>query len=177
MRRWRSISSPERTALCLASVFDGIMIRPLNNGTLGELRAALEMLRRRPETDGERFGVIGFCMGGSYALQLACVGGSVAAASAVYGQNPRPMDAFARACPIVASYPERDFTASGGRKLAGVLQRFAVPLEVKIYPATRHSFFNDQGFMFDAAAADDSWRRTLAFFAEHLARSAATPGA
>jgi carboxymethylenebutenolidase len=170
--------SAGNTAVCLARAFAGIFVRPLRSGTLAELQAALELLAERAEVDSARIGVIGFCMGGSYALQLACVAGSVHAASTFYGMNPRPLEALARACPIVGSFPQHDFTAGAGRKLAETLQRFQVPHDVKIYPGTRHSFFNDHGAMYDAAAAQDSWARTLAFFERHLgaaASSAVTP--
>jgi carboxymethylenebutenolidase len=156
------------SALCLARAFAGIFLRPLHSGTLSELHAALDLLAEQPEVDSARIGVIGFCMGGSYALQLACVDGSVRAASTFYSMNPRPLEALARACPIVGSFPQRDFTAGAGRKLADALRRFHVPHDVKMYPNTRHSFFNDQGAMYDASAAEDSWTRTLAFFEQHL---------
>ncbi|HEY3058982.1 MAG TPA: dienelactone hydrolase family protein [Chloroflexota bacterium] len=170
--------SGANTALCLARALAGIMLRPLDNGTLSALQMALKFLANRSEVDNERIGVIGFCMGGSYALQLACVDGSIRASATFYGQNPRPLEAVARACPIVASYPQYDYTARGGRKLAEALQRFGVPHDVKIYPGTQHAFFNDRGPVHNAAAAEDSWTRTLAFFEQHLgagASSAAVP--
>ena len=37
---------------------------------------------------------------------------------------------------------------------------------MKIYPGANHAFFNDRG----RAASEDAWRRTLAFFEEHLGR-------
>lgn len=56
------------------------------------------------------------------------------------------------------------------RRLAGEgYVALAVDLyDIKIYPEARHSFFNDEGEAYDAAASEDSWRRVLAFFAEHL---------
>jgi carboxymethylenebutenolidase len=155
-------------AMCLARAFGGIFVNPLKSGTLRELQAAVRTLAAQPSVDAGRLGAIGFCMGGSYALQLACVDGDVRAASTFYGQNPRPLEAFARACPIVGSYPQQDFTASGGRKLDATLEAFNVAHDIKIYPKTRHSFFNDHGAMYDAAAAEDAWTRTLDFFAQHL---------
>src|SRR2546421_8661812 len=98
-------------AVCMARVFSGMLLRPLRNGVVRDLQAALDFLGSRPGVDTGRLGAIGFCMGGSYAVQLACVAGDLKAASIFYGVNPRPMEAVARACPLVGSYPEKDFTA------------------------------------------------------------------
>ena len=154
--------------LCLLRIFYGLLLRPFANGTLVELQDALQFLRDDPGVDPDRVGVIGFCMGGSYALQLACVTNGPKVASVFYGQNPRPLDAVARACPIVGSYPERDFTAGQARNLEKALTRYAVDHDIKIYPEARHSFFNDASARYDAEASTDAWRRTLAFFDEHL---------
>ena len=99
-------------------------------------------------------------MGGSFALQLACTADDLRAASVFYGQNPRPLEAISRACPIVGNYPERDFTANAARQLEPMLERYHVPHDIKIYPGARHSFFNDQGAAYQAEAATDAWART-----------------
>jgi len=153
---------------CMTRIFHGILVRPLSNGVVGELRAALDVLRNRPEVQAKRVGAIGFCMGGSYALQLACVDESLRAASVFYGQNPRPLDALAGSCPIVGSYPEKDFTASAARQLEERLETHQVARDIKIYPNVRHSFFNETGPAYNAEAAADAWKRTLAFFDAHL---------
>ncbi len=167
--------------MCMARIMHGMLIRPINNGVVGDLRAALGFLGADPAVDPARLGVIGFCMGGSYALQLACAAAGPAAgpamgpalglraASVFYGQNPRPLEAVARACPIVGSYPEQDFTAQAARELEPALERYQVPHDIKIYPSARHSFFNDQGPAYNAEAARDAWQRTLAFFETYLA--------
>lgn len=154
--------------VCMARVMYGMLLRPLNNGVVGDLRAALTFLEARDEVDPRRLGAIGFCMGGSYALQLACAAGDLKVASVFYGVNPRPLQAVARACPLVGSYPERDFTAPAGRKLDRVLDGYRVPHDVKVYPGARHSFFNQLGSAYDPAAAGDSWQRTLVFFERYL---------
>ncbi len=102
------------------------------------------------------------------ATRCACVGADVRAAWVFYGQNPRPLDAVARACPIVGSYPERDFTAGQGRALTAALERHGVPHDVKVYPGARHSFFNEDRGAYEPAAADDAWRRTMTFLRAHL---------
>ncbi len=156
--------------LCLMRIVYGMLLRPLKNGVVKDLEATLSYLRAQPEVDKTRVGMIGFCMGGGYALQLACVDGDMRAASVFYGANPRPLDAVARACPIVGSYPEKDFTAGMARKLEAKLDHYSVPHDIKIYPNARHSFFNDRGAAYAPAAATDAWRRTLAFFEEQVKR-------
>jgi carboxymethylenebutenolidase len=160
--------STSNRVVCMARIFNGMLISSLKNGVVEDLQAALDFLRTRPEVDAARLGAIGFCMGGSYALQLACVAGGLRAASVFYGQNPRPLEAVARACPIVGSYPEQDFSARAARQLEPMLEKYQVPYDLKIYPGARHSFFNDQGPAYQAEAARDAWQRTLAFFNAHL---------
>jgi carboxymethylenebutenolidase len=160
--------SSANRVLCMARIFHGMLISPLKNGVVADLQAGLDYLGAFPEVDRTRLGAVGFCMGGSFALQLACTVDGLRAASVFYGQNPRPLEAVARACPIVGNYPERDFTASAARQLEPVLERYHVPHDIKIYPGARHSFFNDQGPAYQAEAATDAWARTLAFFNTYL---------
>ncbi len=68
-------------AVCMARVMNGMLLRPLRNGVVADLHTALAFLGARPEVDGDRLGAIGFCMGGAYALQLACTGDDVKVAS------------------------------------------------------------------------------------------------
>lgn len=155
-------------AICMARIFYGILIQPIKNGVVADLQAALDYLCALPDVDRLRLGAIGFCMGGSFALQLACTVEGLRAASVFYAQNPRPLEAVVRACPLVGSYPEQDFTANAARQLEPLLERYQVPHDIKIYPGARHSFFNDQGSSYQAEAAADAWQRTLAFFNHYL---------
>jgi carboxymethylenebutenolidase len=160
-------------ALCMLRVMVGALLRPLGSSGLHTLRASIDWLQHQPEVDAARIGVIGFCMGGGFALALACVERDLTAAASFYGGNPRPISAMAEACPIVGSYPGKDpFTRGGAVKLEAALTRFGVSHDIKVYPGARHSFFNDRGRAYHAEAADDSWERTLAFFREHLGAAA-----
>ncbi|MHB8585259.1 MAG: dienelactone hydrolase family protein [Thermoplasmatota archaeon] len=155
---------------CMFRVLGGMMRDPLGNRTVSDLQDAISWLKARPGVAPDRVGVIGFCMGGTFALALACVNGDVKAASVYYGSNPRPLPAVAEACPIVGSYPEKDFTRKAALKLDAALTAYRVPHDIKIYPGARHGFFNPDRKAHDANAAADSWNRTLAFFGDHLAR-------
>jgi carboxymethylenebutenolidase len=153
---------------CMFRIFNGIMFHSVDNSIVGELRAAIDYLRAQTEVDSKRIGVIGFCMGGSYALQLSIADDKLRAASVFYGQNPKPLEAVAKACPIVGNYPEKDFTANAARELEPMLEKYNVPHDIKIYPGAQHSFFNDQRANYNAEAAADAWQRTLIFFEKYL---------
>ena len=155
--------------LCILRIMSALMLRPLKNKGLSDLRRSIDWLQQRPDVDANRVGAIGFCMGGGYALALACVESDLRASSAFYCVNPRPLAALKRACPIVGSYPEDDWSAKSGRKLDAALDRYNVAHDVKIYPGAGHSFFNDTLDGHHPAAAADSWQRTLAFFREQMA--------
>ncbi len=43
------------------------------------------------------------------------------------------------------------------------------PYEIKVYPEAGHAFFNETGQAYNAAAAADAWKLTLAWFRRHLA--------
>ena len=155
-------------AVCMARFMGGMMLKPLDHGGIQDLKIALSVLAKRPGVDGTRLGAIGFCMGGGFAIAWACTDERLRVVAPFYGMNPRPLDAVSRACPVVGSYPEKDFTARAGRKLEAALERHSIPHDIKIYPGARHSFFNDESRNYDPVASEDSWRRTLAFFKEHI---------
>jgi carboxymethylenebutenolidase len=160
-------SASSNRPLCMARLISGMFINTLDHRGIRDLKASLDYLQQRPDVDADRVGAIGFCMGGSYAVAWACTDDRLKAIAPYYAVNPRPLEAVARLCPVVGSYPENDFTAGHGRKLDRVLDGYGVEHEIKVYPGTKHSFYRREGH-FDPAAAEDSMSRVLAFFADHL---------
>lgn len=156
-------------AACMLRVIGGMLSRRIDSAPVRDLQAAVHWLKQRADVDAARIGVIGFCMGGGYALLLACADDDVRVASVFYGMNPRPLSVVAEACPIVGSYPEKDFTRKAAVALEAALADFGVPHDIKVYPATRHGFFNAGRKVFAPDAAADAWARTLGFFGVHLA--------
>lgn len=154
--------------VCMARLMGGALLDSLDHGGIHDLKSALGVLAEQPYVDEGRLGAIGFCMGGGFAIAWACTDDRLKAIAPFYGTNPRPLSAVARSCPVVGSYPEKDFTARSARKLEAELERHNIAHDIKIYPGARHSFFNDRGRAYDPAASEDSWRRTLAFFEEYL---------
>ncbi len=155
-------------ALCMMQIFYGMMFRPLNNSMLDDLNSAFDVLKKTPGVDPERIGVVGFCMGGAYALQMAISSKGMKAASVFYGANPKPLDAVAQACPVMGSYPDKDFTTQAARDLEAKLEKYEIPHDIKIYENTQHSFYSQQRTPFEVEASKDAWQRMLNFFGEHI---------
>ena len=139
---------------------------------LKDLKATLAYLKSVPEVDAGRIGVTGFCMGGSYALMLACVNADIKAVVPFYGQVPNPDTPLQKlAAPVLYIYGEDDgwITKADVQRLAAALKKYNKPGEVKTYPGAPHAFFNDtRKEVYRAAEATDAWARALAFFGQHL---------
>jgi carboxymethylenebutenolidase len=161
--------SGRNRALCMARFMAGLLLDSLHHQGIRDLRAALDWLSARGDVEAERLGAVGFCLGGSFAIAWAAGDPRLKVTAPFYAQNPRPFTAVARMCPVVGSYPGNDFTAGMGRRLDRALEEAGVAHDIKVYPAARHSFFNDRNpGRYDAAASEDAWQRTLAYFERHL---------
>ena len=157
-------------AVCMARYMAGMLLGSVNRYGISDLKAALTFLAKNRDVDAKRMGAIGFCMGGSFAIAWACTDSRLKAIAPFYAVNPRPLALVSRLCPVVGSYPGKDFTANAGRSLDDALDKHNIKHDIKIYPGAGHSFFNSQGKAYDEGAAQDSWARVMTFFGDAIGR-------
>ena len=138
-----------------------------------DLRGAVKYLSGHESVEGERVGTVGFCMGGVLSLYAASKNEQVGACVVFYGIHPKvEPDLGNLKAPVLGLYAENDKSVppEAVRELESKLKALGKSVEMHIYPGTEHAFFNDtRPEVFDAGAASDAWRRTVAFFREHLA--------
>ena len=117
----------------------------LGERPLSELDTTRRWLARHDRCTGT-VGVIGFCMGGDFALMMAPRGG-VSAASVNYGGATGDVErALPDVCPIVASFGAKDRWPGLRRvpdRLESMLSAAGVEHDIKVYPDAGHGFLND----------------------------------
>jgi carboxymethylenebutenolidase len=114
-----------------------------------------------------KVGVTGFCMGGAIALRQALSNDDVFVADAIWYGRVAGIDPTKVRIPILGSYGERD-TSIPADEVRAFRKVLRAPNDIVIYPTSGHAFFDDQRSSYVAPAAQDSWRRTLAFFNKYL---------
>lgn len=138
---------------------------------IADLKASLGWIRAQKRTHTSRIAITGYCMGGGYALLLACESSELAATAPFYGEIPADDKIAKLGCPIFYAYDANDgwIQRKDVDRLAADLKKYGKKGAVKIYPDCSHGFFNDtRPDVYNAAAAKDAWAHTLALFAENL---------
>lgn len=147
----------------------------------GRAEAALKQLTGLPNVDSGKVGAMGYCLGGSTALQLAYAGADVKAVATFHAglASPGKDEGKAIKAKILVCHgaadkfiPEKaitDFKTS--------LAAAKVSLDFISYPDVVHSFtvpgadkVGNPGMKYDRKADEDSWKRTQELFKSALGK-------
>ena len=142
-----------------------------SEAVLADLDATMAWLTAQPRVQPGRVGVVGFGMGGTFALEYAIHEPSVRAAVMFYGA---PITNAGRLAPLKAQV-----LAHFGQLDEGIpedkVNEFRLALstsgragEVHTYPGAGHAFMNDARPSYQAESARRAWARTLAFLQKQV---------
>jgi carboxymethylenebutenolidase len=112
-----------------------------------------------------RVGIVGFCLGGTFAWVAAARTPDVSAAVGYYGGGILGLKDLQPVAPVMLHFGEKD----GHIPVAGVQELEALHPEVPVYlyPAG-HAFNRDGNAAYDAPSAQLAWGRTMDFFGKYL---------
>lgn len=134
---------------------------------LGDLQAAYQYLASRPDVEPARIGVIGWCMGGGWALRLAEHQPHLAACVVNYGALPQSQESIrAIKAPVLGNFgrDDRGIPPAAVTAFAAAMKAAGNNIHVKIYAGAGHAFQNPNNKAgYRPQAARDAWARTLAF--------------
>lgn len=151
-------------------------------GAKARFLAAEDLLKKEPGVDGDRIGALGYCFGGTVALEMARQGVDLKVVASYHGGLSTDHPAQAGAVKArVASFtgaadpmiPEAQVEA-----FKQEMTQAGVDFTTVVYPGVKHSFTNPQAdaygrefslpLAYDAAADRDAWTKTRILLRETL---------
>jgi carboxymethylenebutenolidase len=145
-----------------------------------DLDVALEWAGKQPKADLARLGITGFCRGGRTTWMYTAHNPRIKAGVAWYGglnanppaQPKTPIDIAAQLhAPVLGLYGGKDqgIPQAAVDKLKAALKAAGKDKEsqIHIYPEAGHAFNADYRPSYRKDAAEDGWKRMLAWFAKH----------
>ena len=142
---------------------------------------ALEILKSQPQCDKSNLAAIGYCFGGSTALQLAFSGADLKAVVTFHGALVTPTAEEVKAIkPFVLVCHGADdgfIPVSAIKSFRDALDAGGVKYEFIAYPGAKHSFtvpdadkHGIAGIKYDKTADEASWKRMQELFAEKFGK-------
>lgn len=142
-----------------------------NDRAATDLTAALAFLKSRKEIAQARFGVIGWCMGGGYAMDTALNHPEFGPTAICYGRvTTSAEDAKKFTGPILGIFGADDegLPQATLRTFEKNLKAAGKSIDLQIYTGAGHAFMNVNNPGYRAAQTTDAWKRIDALFDANL---------
>ena len=143
----------------------------MRNVAAGEqnLAAAIAYLKKAGATS---IGSVGYCFGGHWSLRTGLVGGDDVDAVVMYYGAPitAPAQLARLKAPVLGLFGGKDtgIPVDSVRAMERAIVQSGRKATINVYADANHAFANPSGQAYNAAAAEDAWAKSLAFFKTHL---------
>lgn len=119
-----------------------------------------------------RYGVVGFCWGGSVVFNHAVHAPTLGAGVAFYGAAPAPERLTSVRAPLLGLYGENDLRVNATiAPTDSAMRATGKTYEAQIFPGAGHGFLRAQEAEANLEATRRAWPATLAWFRRHLSES------
>jgi carboxymethylenebutenolidase len=139
---------------------------------LRDMEAAIHFLIARPEVNKDKIGSLGWSAGGKWSLLLAVNDPFLTACVSNYGAPPTdPTEIQKIRAPVLAIFAgdDRYIAASDVDDFETAMNSAHKSIDIKVYPQAGPGFENSNNKLgYRESAAEDAWRRTVAFLDQHL---------
>lgn len=138
-----------------------------------QLKAIGEYGTRLPAAKKDKYGIVGFCWGGSTSFNHAVFNPALGAAVVYYGTSPANADLANVRAPVLGLYGEMDARVNATIAPAdSTLKTLGQSYDWQMYAGAGHGFLRGQDGMNGAnlAAAKLAWPKTVGFFRKHLGK-------
>jgi carboxymethylenebutenolidase len=141
----------------------------------GDLDACVAFAKASGRANTDKLAIIGFCWGGRVVWQYAFHNRALKTGVAWYGHlgaklGPDSPSALELApeltVPVLGLYGGKDqgIPAAEVEKMRSALKEAGNPSQIIVYPDADHAFLADYRPSYDKAAAEDGWKKMLAWF-------------
>jgi len=163
----------------IQQIISEVVSKVPDDQVMSDLDATVKWANANGTADTSRLGITGFCWGGRivwlYAEHQPQLNAGVAWYGRVAGsptnlQPANPIDLVSQLqAPVLGLYGADDqgIPVASVREMEAAAKKAGKNVEIVVYPETGHAFFADYRPSYRETAAEDGWRRCLAWFKQH----------